>query len=83
MLAAYAEYSSFFGDSDSEYWIGLEAMHSLTTLLGRTTLRFEMVTKSGEKQFIEYKDFTVAGKEDKYRIRIGEMTTGNTLDEFR
>ncbi len=58
-------------------------MHSLTTLLGRTTLRFEMVTKSGEEQFIEYRDFTVAGKEDKYRINIGDMTKGNTLEEFR
>ncbi len=82
-IAAYAEYSSFFGHSDGEYWIGLEAMHSLTTFSGRTTWRFEMVTKSGKELFMEYKDVTVAGNEDKYRINIGVKTKGNAWEKFR
>ncbi len=82
-ITAYAEYLFFFGDSGGEYWIGLEAMHSLTTFLGRTTWRFEMVTKTGEELFIEYKDVKVAGKEDKYRINIGPRTKGTADDLFR
>ncbi len=74
---------SFFGDSDGEYWMGLEAMHLLTTILERTTWRFELVTNTGEELFMEYKDVTVAGKEDKYRISIGPRTKGTAEEEFR
>ncbi len=63
--------------------MGLEAIHSLTTKLGREHMRFDLKTTKGERYHMEYKNVTVGNKEDGYRINIGSKTAGSLNDHFR
>ncbi len=40
-------YVNGFGDPSGEYWLGLEAMHVLTTVLKRNTMRVDFTGNDG------------------------------------
>ncbi|KAK3856759.1 hypothetical protein Pcinc_036935 [Petrolisthes cinctipes] len=75
------EYEVGFGDPRREYWIGLKALHSLTK--GRPhQLRADMEDWEGNNAWASYNFFSVAGPEDKYRLRISGYS-GTAGDSMR
>ncbi|XP_071550124.1 angiopoietin-2-like isoform X2 [Panulirus ornatus] len=75
------EYEVGFGEPNKEYWIGLKALHALTS--GRPhQLRADMEDWEGNTAWASYSFFAVAGPEDKYRLRISGYT-GTAGDSMR
>ncbi|XP_068222643.1 fibroleukin-like isoform X1 [Palaemon carinicauda] len=75
------DYEVGFGDPDKEYWIGLKALHALTD--GRPhQLRADMEDWEGNTAWASYSFFSVAGPEDKYRVKVTGYT-GTAGDSLR
>ncbi|XP_050730748.1 angiopoietin-related protein 6-like [Eriocheir sinensis] len=75
------EYEVGFGDPAKEYWIGLKALHALTS--GRPhQLRADMEDWEGNSAWASYSFFAVAGSEDKYRLKVSGYT-GTAGDSLR
>ena len=66
-------YKQGFGKKDGEYWLGLDAIHNLTSQ-GPVRLRFDMEDFEGATRYAEYSTFTVASEADKYRLTIGQYS---------
>ncbi|BFZ04529.1 hypothetical protein BsWGS_07568 [Bradybaena similaris] len=75
----WADYKNGFGTPDSDYWIGLDVIHNLTTQ-GYTELRFDM-QYNGTNYFALYSHFTVADELSKYQLLLGEYN-GTAGDSF-
>ncbi|BFZ04530.1 hypothetical protein BsWGS_07569 [Bradybaena similaris] len=75
----WTDYKNGFGSPDSDFWIGLNVIHNLTTK-GYTELRFDM-HYNGKKYFAQYSHFTVADEHSKYRLSVGEYN-GTAGDSF-
>ncbi len=75
-------YAAIFGNTSAEYWLGLEAMHALTSdkHLGRKKVRFELSNQVGTYFWIEYLDFRVNDRGDWYRLSVGNKAGGNAPD---
>lgn len=68
----YREYQDGFGDPSDEYYIGNELLHRLTTWRSHQ-LRVVMEDFDGQKTWVQYKIFRVAGPEDNYQLTVGEF----------
>ncbi len=77
-------YADGFGNVSAEYWLGLEAMHALTSdkYQGRKKVRFELKDHSGKEYWIEYNDFEVHDRGDNYRLTLGSKAGGTAPDHF-
>ncbi|KOX78497.1 Protein scabrous [Melipona quadrifasciata] len=81
------DYSLGFGSPVSEYWIGNEVLHRLTTTTDRadrgdddcTSLRIDMTDIYGERWRAEYQLFRVESEETGYRLEVRGYT-GNATD---
>ncbi|XP_078313564.1 ficolin-1-like [Crassostrea virginica] len=63
------EYSSGFGNSSHNYWIGNDIIHLLTKDRPQK-LRIELQRFSGEKGYAEYSNFSVDDESTKYKLRV-------------
>lgn len=74
-------YKEGFGKPNQSYWIGLEAMHHLTTDQGPVQLRIELADFEGNSTAFMVNNFTVGDEESKYRIfyRNYNNIIGNSL----
>ncbi|XP_074710310.1 tenascin-X [Strix uralensis] len=72
-------YARGFGNVTGEFWLGNEALHALTTG-PPTELRVDLRTPR-DAAFARYRDFTIAGPEDHYRLHLGAYsgTAGDAL----
>ncbi|BFZ04534.1 hypothetical protein BsWGS_07573 [Bradybaena similaris] len=75
----WADYKKGFGTLDSDYWIGLDVIHNLTTQ-GYTELRFDM-QYNGYNYFAHYSQFAVDDELSKYQLSMMEYT-GTAGDSF-
>ncbi|BFZ04535.1 hypothetical protein BsWGS_07574 [Bradybaena similaris] len=75
----WADYKNGFGTPSSDFWIGLDVIHNLTSQ-GFSELRFDL-QDSGTNYFEHYSQFTVADELSKYRLSVGEYngTAGDSL----
>lgn len=81
------DYSLGFGSPVSEYWIGNEVLHGLTTTTDRTdrgdddctSLRIDMTDIYGERWRAEYQLFRVESEETGYRLEVRGYS-GNATD---
>jgi len=73
------EYKNGFGSFDSEFWIGNDALHQLTSQ--NVTLRIEMIDVNGRLYIAEYDKFGVASEKFKYRLTLSGYS-GNATDSF-
>ncbi|XP_064100839.1 angiopoietin-related protein 7-like [Macrobrachium nipponense] len=64
------DYKMGFGDPKSEYWLGNDALHSLTSS-ARQILRINMEDWDGAKRSVEYNFFIVEGEDREYRLHVG------------
>ncbi|KAK3722857.1 hypothetical protein QZH41_020438, partial [Actinostola sp. cb2023] len=75
------DYKRGFGNKFGEYWLGLDAIHALTSQ-GSYRLRVDMEDFEGNTTYAEYDSFNVADEADNYRLTIGAYT-GNAGDSLR
>ena len=65
----WSDYRQGFGDSSSEFWIGLETMHSLTQ--SRTyKLRIDLEDFEGNTRYAEYSTFAISDEAHNYTLSI-------------
>ncbi|XP_046861548.1 ryncolin-1-like [Xenia sp. Carnegie-2017] len=69
----WAEYKRGFGNLKSEFWLGLDKIHRLTSAKNNK-LRIDLKHKNGLKKYAEYEDFVVKDENSKYQLSIGKYT---------
>ncbi|XP_052787276.1 microfibril-associated glycoprotein 4-like [Mya arenaria] len=75
-----SDYADGFGSVRNEFWIGLEAMHKLTSDGRHYQLRVELVNATGKMLYQVYDDFAV-GAHPYYTLHVGANrgTAGDSL----
>ncbi|XP_064084364.1 angiopoietin-4-like [Macrobrachium nipponense] len=72
----WTEYKNGFGEVTGEHWIGLDAMHSM--IKGRNhELRVNITDWSDNEAWAEWKEFSVAGEEHFYRLKVNRYASGS------
>ncbi|XP_056001861.1 ryncolin-1-like [Ostrea edulis] len=64
----WTDYKKGFGDPSKNYWIGNDAIHSLTKT--SQELRVELLSFAGEKAFALYSAFKIGDESSKYRLTV-------------
>ncbi|XP_062594589.1 ryncolin-1-like [Saccostrea cucullata] len=78
---SWAEYKRGFGRAETDYWLGNEAIHSLTSLAAEE-LRIDLEDFSGSKAYARYSKFVIASEKDKYKLTVSGYS-GNTGDGMK
>ncbi|CAK6972388.1 fibrinogen gamma chain [Scomber scombrus] len=83
----WTQYKEGFGylspDDTTEYWLGNEKIHLLTTgPTIPTVLRIELVDWEGNKRYADYTMFRVGSEMDMYRLTYGYYFGGDAGDAF-
>ena len=71
----WADYKTGFGNLTAEFWLGLDALRSLTTS-GQWQLKVQIEDWEGEKAWAVYEVFAVSG--DKYTLSVSSYNTDST-----
>ncbi|XP_053328311.1 ficolin-1-B-like [Spea bombifrons] len=77
----WGSYKKGFGDLQSEFWLGNENIHQMTSP-GNFQLRIDLQDFENNRAYAAYDNFFIAGEEDKYSLQIGRFTGGNAGDAF-
>ncbi|KAK7097943.1 microfibril-associated glycoprotein 4-like [Littorina saxatilis] len=77
----WTSYQDGFGNLTGEFWLGLDALHMLTSRQSYK-LRVDMVTEDGTQGTATYSGFTINNSNDNYRLRLGNFTGGNANDSL-
>lgn len=72
------EYVAGFGNKNSEYWLGLDTIHNLTTGVD-VALRVDLEKQNGDTGHAEYETFVVDSFSTNYRLTVGGYS-GNAGD---
>ncbi|EAT40323.1 AAEL007942-PA [Aedes aegypti] len=75
-------YEDGFGDLFGEYWLGLKKIHELT-YARHHELRIVLEDFDGNTVWARYSDFSVAGPEEKYKVKSLGSYSGTAGDSFR
>ena len=70
------EYEDGFGDLSTDFWYGLEAMHTLTQN-GQWEMRVDFKKEDGSWSYIHYNQFKVGCASEQYRLTVGGYTGGD------
>ena len=71
------DYKHGFGDLKSEFWLGLDKIHRLTSD-NNSMLRVDLEDFEGNTAYAEYKMFGVMSEKDKYKLILGSYS-GRTV----
>ncbi|XP_070173534.1 ficolin-2-like [Littorina saxatilis] len=71
----WTSYQSFFGDLTGNFWLGLDALHMLTSRQ-RYELRVDLMLWNGTMGYATYSNFTISNSSDNYRLTYGSFTRG-------
>ena len=69
----WADYESGFGDLNTEFWYGLEAMHCLTQR-GQWEMRLDFQFYNKTWSYLHYNQFSVGSAIEEYPLTIGGFT---------
>ena len=74
------DYAFGFGNTNSEYWIGNEYLHQMTTS-NNFSLRIDLWDWEGDTAYAEYRIFNVDNEADGYRLHVSgfQGTAGDSL----
>ncbi|XP_077969664.1 fibrinogen-like protein 1 [Styela clava] len=77
----WADYTNGFGNPKSEYWMGLETLHRLTSD-GEFELRIDLEDWEGNKAYAKYSSFSIGSASTKYELNVGGYSgnAGDSLD---
>ncbi|XP_078397992.1 fibrinogen gamma chain [Cetorhinus maximus] len=81
---AYKEGFGYLSSDDTtEFWIGNEKIHLITTQTDKAyLLQITMKDWSEQRRFAQYVGFKVSSEEDKYRLSYGYYVNGDAGDAF-
>ncbi|XP_066020537.1 microfibril-associated glycoprotein 4-like [Pocillopora verrucosa] len=74
------DYKHGFGDLKSEFWLGLDKIHRLTSD-NNSMLRVDLEDFEGNTRYAEYNMFGVMSEKDKYKLLLGSYS-GNSGDSL-
>ncbi|XP_062575185.1 angiopoietin-related protein 7-like [Saccostrea cucullata] len=75
------DYKRGFGDVNGNYWLGNDAIHTLTTAYNNSLfIRFKSTTNQSFEA--QYSSFSLSDETGDYRLSLGNMS-GNIVDAFR
>lgn len=77
----YINYVNGFGDPHTDFWLGLDALYSLTSTK-EYEMRVDMTSHAGMSGYAHYTFMEVAGPQDDYRLNLGDYTQGNAGDSL-
>ncbi|XP_070173660.1 ficolin-2-like [Littorina saxatilis] len=72
----WTEYQTGFGDLLGEFWLGLDALHLLTSRQ-RYELRVDLMSFEGTEGNITYSNFNISDSSDGYRLGFDNFTGGS------
>ncbi|XP_073500743.1 ficolin-1-like [Phyllobates terribilis] len=75
------DYKQGFGSQLSEFWLGNENIHRLTSS-GTHEFRVDLTDFENNISFAAYASFAVSGEGDNYKLHIGAFTGGNAGDSL-
>ena len=76
----FSDYEKGFGNTSSEFWLGLKTIHQLTTL-GCTELRIEMEDFDSKKYIATYSTFTVGSQVEGYVLNIEGFSSSPSFED--
>lgn len=76
------DYKFGFGDLNTDYWLGLEHMHYLTSDQSYA-LRVDIEFFNGTSQYADYANFRVSSEGDKYSLLLSSIMPTSTTYENR
>ncbi|CAH1785702.1 unnamed protein product [Owenia fusiformis] len=76
----FAEYTNGFGTAATEFWVGLENLHLLTTER-KYNLRIDMWDVFGDYYFADYNEFNIGSGKSNYTLTI-DGYLGNATESF-
>ncbi|XP_070812035.1 ficolin-1-like [Pituophis catenifer annectens] len=74
-------YKRGFGNQLSEFWLGNDNLHRLTSL-GKNELRIDFTDFDNKDSFAKYASFQVAAESQWYRLTLGAFTGGPAGDSL-
>nr|QHR82844.1 veficolin 1 [Vipera anatolica senliki] len=77
----WAAYKRGFGSELSEFWLGNDHLHRLTSL-GKNELRVDFMDFANQHSFAKYGSFQVAAESNQYRLTLGNFTGGPAGDSL-
>ncbi|KAM4760786.1 ficolin-1-like isoform 3-T3 [Cyanocitta cristata] len=80
-LRDWDSYKRGFGNQLTEFWMGNDNIHFLTSL-GPCELRIDLRDFENNYYFAKYASFRVLGESEKYRLVLGDFLGGNAGDSF-
>ncbi|NWH97552.1 FCN1 protein, partial [Tichodroma muraria] len=80
-LRDWDSYKRGFGNQLTEFWMGNENIHFLTSL-GPCELRIDLRDFENNYYFAKYASFRVLGESEKYRLVLGDFLGGNAGDSL-
>ena len=77
---SWAEYKNGFGSLEGDFWLGLDRIHYLSSVLNLKNLRVDIRDKHGTSGYATYSTFLVEDEANKYKLKvdgyIGNITDG-------
>ncbi|XP_034649491.1 ficolin-1-like [Trachemys scripta elegans] len=80
-LRDWNSYKRGFGSQLSEFWLGNDNIHLLTSL-GANELRIDLRDFDTNYQFATYRSFKIAGETEKYKLILGAFVNGTAGDSL-
>uniref|UniRef100_A0A8C8VFV2 Fibrinogen C-terminal domain-containing protein n=1 Tax=Pelusios castaneus TaxID=367368 RepID=A0A8C8VFV2_9SAUR len=80
-LRDWNSYKRGFGCRLSEFWLGNDNIHLLTSL-GTNELRVDLIDFDHKSQFAKYATFKIAGETEKYMLFLGAFVNGTAGDSL-
>ncbi|XP_070173463.1 ryncolin-1-like [Littorina saxatilis] len=77
----WTSYQNFFGDLTGNFWLGLDALHMLTSRQ-QYELRVDLMMWNGTKGYVTYNNFSISDSSDNYRLNFDSFTGGNAGDSL-
>ncbi|ETE57228.1 Ficolin-1 [Ophiophagus hannah] len=74
-------YKRGFGNQLTEFWLGNDNLHRLTSL-GKNELRVDLMDFDNKQSFAKYASFQVAAESDWYRLTLGAFKGGPAGDSL-
>ncbi|KAG9466500.1 hypothetical protein GDO78_016567, partial [Eleutherodactylus coqui] len=80
-LREWNDYKRGFGNQLSEFWLGNDNIHHLTSS-GSHKLRVDLIDFDNQHSFAAYTSFYLSGEADNYKLHIGAFTGGSAGDSL-
>ncbi|KAM3911196.1 ficolin-2-like [Leptodactylus fuscus] len=69
-------YKTGFGNYLSEFWLGNENLHMLTSS-GEWEMRIDLQATDNINHYAKYSSFNILGEDEKYKLLLGDFKEGN------